>query len=72
MPRQIEILEDVLRDDARHYVKGDIITVDDAKAAEWIHYGWAKCVQTGEVGERKPGPQKLYVHDVKQTTTASE
>ena len=43
--------------------EGEVRVLDEALANEFIRLGWAKCVDTGEQGERKPGAQKLEVHD---------
>lgn len=65
--RRVEITEAVLRDGPEDYHQGDVTTIDDAKAAEWIRLGWAKDAATGETGERKPGAQAINVHDVEQS-----
>lgn len=67
---KIEITEEVLRDGTNEHRRGDQITARDAeheaKLREWVRVGWAKDVDTGEQGERKPGAQRLHVHDVVQ------
>jgi hypothetical protein len=65
--RQVEFLEPV-RIGHTQYETGDRKSFDDNEAGEYIRVGWAKCVETGEVGERKPGAQKLQVHNVTQPT----
>lgn len=64
--RKVEITEDVLNDGTETYRRGDVKTLDDDKAAQWIGYGWAKDYETGEQGERKPGAQPIKIHDVNQ------
>lgn len=53
--RKVEVTEARLLDGSTEYVAGDVKTLPDDKAALWISLGWAKCVETGETGERKPG-----------------
>lgn len=65
--RRIEITEDVLKLGAVTYYKGDIKSFPKAEADEYIRVGWAKCVETGEQGERKPGAQSISVQNVGQT-----
>lgn len=45
------------------YAFGDVRTIDAAIAGEFIRLGWAKCVDSGEQGERKPGSHQLQVDD---------
>ena len=62
--RKIEIVEaGGFRHGTDHFQEGEIRMVDDALAGEFIRLGWAKCVATGEVGDRKPGSQKIAVND---------
>lgn len=63
--RQVEFTEQVKLGTETYY-EGDRKSFDEAEAAEYIRLGWAKCVQTGEQGERVPGAQKLNVQPVKQ------
>ena len=65
--RRIEITEDVLKLGTVTYYKGDIKSFPKAEADEYIRVGWAKDVETGEQGERKPGAQAINVQGVKQT-----
>lgn len=53
--RRLEITEDELLDGTIRYYKGDIKSFPKEKADRWIARGWAKDVETGEQGERKPG-----------------
>lgn len=46
---------------------GDRSTMPKFEADQYISAGWAKCVETGETGERKPGAVALKVQDVEQT-----
>lgn len=57
--RKLEILEERLLDGAVEYFAGDIKSFEKSKADRWIGLGWAKCVETGEVGERKAGANGL-------------
>ena len=67
MGRQVEITEPTgIREGAVKYELGDIVTMPEEVANKWVHFGWAKCVQTGEQGTRKPGAHKLNVDDFKQ------
>ena len=43
--------------------EGEVRVLDDALAGEFIRLGWARCVDSGEQGERKPGQQSLQVDD---------
>lgn len=61
--RKIEIMEEKLRIDTNEYFKGDIKSFPKAEADEYIRLGWAKDVETGDIGERKPGAQKLHVNN---------
>lgn len=70
MTRRIEITEEILKDGVNEYVKGDILTLDVGKANQWIACGWAKDVETGEQGERKPGASKLDIQNIKQIDSA--
>jgi hypothetical protein len=44
----------------------DVVSIDTELANTFISYGWAKCVGTGEQGERKPGAVKIEVESVVQ------
>lgn len=67
---KIEITEESLKIGTNEHRKGDQITPRDAaheaELREWVRVGWAKDVETGEQGERKPGAQRLHVHNVAQ------
>jgi len=52
--RRIEWTEMVRIHDGEHQ-PGDRTTYPKAEADQYIGLGWAKCVETGETGERKPG-----------------
>jgi len=45
---------------------GDIYWEDLGSAQKFIDLGWAKCVDSGECGERVEGPNKLKVHNAVQ------
>lgn len=66
MSRRVEITEDVLKDGTTTYHNGDIVSVDNEKAAQWIALGWARDPETGEQGERKPGVHKVDIQPVTQ------
>ena len=65
--RQIEFTEEKCRIGRETYYKGDRKTFPKEDADEFIRVGWAKCVETGEQGERKPGQQSINVSNVTQT-----
>ena len=64
--RKLEITEEVLKIGTSTYYEGDIKSFPKAEADEYIRLGWAKCVETGETGERKPGAQRINVQNVEQ------
>ena len=46
---------------------GDKTTFENPEEADmYIQAGWAKCVETGEIGERKPGAAKMTVDSLNQ------
>lgn len=65
--RRVEITEAVLRDGQRVHTEGDVVSVDDDKAQQWIDWGWARDPETGEQGERKPGVQRVKPRSVSQS-----
>jgi len=67
--RRIEITEDELKLGMQTYYAGDVKSFPKAEADRYIELGWAKCVETGEQGERKPGSERLAIDDVKTITT---
>lgn len=46
------------------YYEGDVKTFPKAEADEYIRVGFAKCCETGEQGERKPGAQAISVDNI--------
>lgn len=62
--RKIEITEESLKLGTQAYYAGDVKSFPKAEADEYIRLGWAKCVETGETGERKPGATKLQLDSV--------
>ena len=64
--RKLEITEEVLKIGTQTYYQGDIKSFPKAEADEYIRLGWAKCVETGDTGERKPGSAPINVQDVVQ------
>jgi hypothetical protein len=65
--RKVEVTEERLLDGASEYLVGDIKTLPKAKADQWVALGWAKCVETGEQGERKPGASPIKPDNVSST-----
>lgn len=65
--RKIEITETNLLIGTQTYYAGDVKSFPADEAAEYIRLGWAKCCETGETGERKPGAQSINIQSVKQT-----
>lgn len=56
--RKIEVMSDPeLKDGGYCLSLGDVVSVDDELAAYWIGNGWAKCSESGEMGDRVPGSQ---------------
>lgn len=53
--RKIEITEDELKIGYQTFYAGDVKSFPKPEADEYIRMGWAKDVETGEQGERKPG-----------------
>lgn len=62
--RKIEITEESLKLGSQTYYAGDVKSFPKAEADEYIRLGWAKCVETGKTGERKPGAAKLNIDSV--------
>jgi len=61
--RRIEVVEpEGFKDGAIPREFGDIYSTP--MGDEYIRLGWAKCVETGECGERIAGTQKLQVADI--------
>jgi hypothetical protein len=67
--RKLEITEEVLKIGTQTYYQGDVKSFQKAEADEYVRLGWAKCVETGETGERKPGSTPLKVKNVTQTVS---
>ena len=68
--KRVEITEDKLKLGRQTFVEGDRVSLDDEVAQMVIDQGWAKCCDTGEQGERKPGSVKLEVDSVVQKIQA--
>jgi len=64
--RQVEFTESY-KVGAETYEAGDRKTFEDGEAATYIKIGVAKCVETGEQGDRKPGAHVLEVQDIEQS-----
>lgn len=57
--RQVEFLEDVKLSGHGFCGAGDKRTLPDDVATTCIQAGWAKCVESGECGERIPGQRVI-------------
>lgn len=66
--RRVEFLEPV-RLGRNQHEQGDICSFPTAEADQYIAFGWCKCCETDETGERKPGAQALHVHDSEQESS---
>lgn len=64
--RKIEITEALLRDGATVYNKGDVVSIEDNKAQQWIDLGWALDPKTKEQGKRIPGARPIKPNSIKQ------
>jgi hypothetical protein len=64
--RRIEFTEESVKIGTETYYAGDVKSFPKNEAGEYIRVGWAKCVETGEQGERKPGAQTISVQSVVQ------
>jgi len=53
--RRVEITEEKLRVGRETYYAGDVKSFPKAQADEFVELGWARDVETGEQGDRKPG-----------------
>ena len=63
--RKIEILEEGgIKEGVNHRQCGDVCSIDKALADAYISAGLAKCVETGEVGERVEGVSKVSIKNV--------
>ena len=62
--RKIEFTEESVKLGTQTYYSGDVKSFPKPEADEYIRLGWAKCVETGEQGERKPGAVKLNIDSV--------
>lgn len=61
--RKVEFLESVKVREG-DFVEGDVKTLPKERADKFIASGWAKCCDTGEVGERVPGAEPMAPADV--------
>ncbi len=65
--RQIEFVEPGgVKLGKMHYMPGDTVSLDKDIADMCVRQGWAKCVATGEIGERKAGAVKIDVQNISQ------
>lgn len=62
--RRIEFVEAEVKIGTQVYYAGDIKSFPEQEAGEYIRVGWAKDVETGEQGDRKPGAQSISVENV--------
>jgi hypothetical protein len=67
--KRIEILEQIKEGILTRH-EGDVVSVDADLAQAYINAGLAKCVDTGECGERKGGAVKLTVNPLVIKTSA--
>jgi len=67
---KVAIVEASIKDGKEERVAGEVVisksTEDEVKLRSWVQFGWARDVDTGEQGERIPGPNKLKVKNVRQ------
>ena len=62
---KIEILEkNGIKEGINHRQQGDICSIDADLARVYIDAGLAKCVETGEVGERIEGVSKIKIDKI--------
>jgi hypothetical protein len=72
-PKKVEVVEPngvrgwAFKADGVERYEGDVFTHPNGQ--HYIDLGWCKCVETGEVGERKTGVSKLQPHNVKTPLT---
>lgn len=66
---KIEALE-MIKHHPHYLSKGDQVTVPDESGQEMVNNGWAKNLDTGEVGERSTGHVSLDVQNGSNKTTA--
>ncbi|MCJ8293352.1 MAG: hypothetical protein MJK15_03005 [Colwellia sp.] len=63
--KKIEILEvNGIKEGIVHRQCGDICSIDKDLANAYIGAGLAKCVETGEVGERVEGVSKIKIDKI--------
>lgn len=62
--RRLEITEETLKIGTEVYYRGDIKSFPKAEADEYVRMGWAKDIETGEIGERVPGARPINVQSV--------
>ena len=71
--KQIEIVEDSIKEGVIERVKGDICTVGSSISEElanaYVEAGLAKDVETGHIGERVEGVSKVRIDNVKSIQT---
>lgn len=74
--KQIEIVEDEIKEGVNVRTKGDICTIGksiDAELAQaYVDAGLAKDVETGEIGERVEGPSKVKINSAVIQTKVSK
>lgn len=73
MLKQIEILEEGgIKEGVNHRQQGDICSIETKLADVYIAAGLAKCVETGEVGERVEGVSKVSLNEVKSIISSNK
>ena len=68
---KIEALE-TIKHHPIYMESGDVKTVDDESGQICVDNGWAKNVETGEIGDREGGPVTLNVDKAEHGVTNSE
>ncbi len=62
--RQVEFVEEGgVKIGKLTFFPGDTFTFPKAEADQYINFGWCKCKETGEIGERVAGNVSLSVDD---------
>lgn len=71
--RKIEIIEENgIKEGINHRQKGDICSINAGLAKQYIDAGLAKCVETGETGERVEGVSKVKVDKITNEVSSNK
>lgn len=71
--RKIEILEEGgIKEGINHRQQGDICSIDEKLATAYIEAGLAKCVETGESGERVEGVSKVKIDKITSIVSSNK